>query len=54
MPFLQSKVCMAALAGGHTNFMQIRGTTTHAAGGISKSVESSVALPGEALKAVND
>ena len=54
MPFLQSKDCKAALAGGHTNFMQIRGTTTHAAGGILKSAESSVALPGEALKAVND
>ena len=54
MPSLQSKDCKAALAGGHTNFMLIKGTTIHAAGGISESVESSVALPGEALKAVND
>jgi len=45
---------MAALEGGHTNCMQIKGTTTRAAGGISKSVESSVALPDEALKAVKD
>ena len=52
MQSLQSKVCKAALAGGPTNFMQIRGTTTHAAGGTLKSVESSVVLLGEALKAV--
>lgn len=51
---LQSRDCKTALASGHTNFMQIRATTTHAAGGTSKSVESSVALPGEALKAVNN
>lgn len=49
MPSPQSKVCMVVLAGG-----QIRGTTTHAAGGISKSAESSVALLDRVLKPVND
>jgi hypothetical protein len=45
---------MAALAGGHTNFIQIKGMTTHAAGDISKGGASSVTLSGEALKVVKD